>query len=345
MLISKIPSGIYKLSREAVLTAELPLAFTTRTYWRGSSPREILCMFCRQHRLSEPVFTIVSTPINILSESPGSGKKLKVTDLTEEEIEQVNGCGVATSERESAESALTYQCEVKIFSKCQDLIIECFPKDSFKKQSDAVQNTALNILSWLNVYFGDLDMPQEKLNSAAHNFNVRFLHESFFKEFALCRAIHYAYQSENHGIEPLEESHMSLLNTVPGHGVFSLIIEGPDSGVCPSNGSLLFISYSVSLVTEGEHMRQILESSDEFEFEIGAGAVIPHLEAVVTQMSIGQSACFKMDLAPKEFILAAAIDSARSLSLLLSSELSLLSLQCYEDDFMKQFVSVNLASS
>ena len=75
---------------------------------------------------------------------------------------------------------------------------------------------------------------------------------------------------------------MSMLYTMPGQGVFSLNIEGPDSGVCPSNGSLLFISYSVSLVTKAEHMKEILESSDAFGFEIGARAVIPHLEAVVT---------------------------------------------------------------
>jgi hypothetical protein len=124
MLISKIPSGLYKLSREAVLTAELPLAFTTRANWRGSFPREILCMFCCQHRLSEPVFSIVSTPLKGLSESPKSHKKLQGKDSTVEEIEHATGGAIATGASESAESAVTYQCEVKIVSKCQDWIIE-----------------------------------------------------------------------------------------------------------------------------------------------------------------------------------------------------------------------------
>ncbi|XP_041023719.1 small RNA 2'-O-methyltransferase-like isoform X1 [Juglans microcarpa x Juglans regia] len=318
MLISKIPCGLYKLSREAVLMAELPSAFTTRTNWRGSFPRDILCTFCRQHRLSEPVFSTVTTPIKALSESPACGKKLKVTDSTEEEIEHEKGCARDTVARESAESAVTYQCEVKLFSKCQDLIAECFPKDSFKKQNDSVQNTSLKVLSWLNAYFRDLDMTPEKLHSTANSLEIRFCERNFFKEFALCRSIHNVYQSETQGAKFLDENHISMLNTLPGQGVFSLNIDGPDSGVCPSNGCLLFISYSVSLVTESGNRKEVLESSNGFEFEIGAGAVIPHLEAVVTQMSIDQSACFKMDMAPKEFVLAAAVVSARSLSLLSS---------------------------
>ncbi|KAG6696325.1 hypothetical protein I3842_09G142000 [Carya illinoinensis] len=317
MLISKIPCGLYKLSREAVLMAELPSAFTTRTNWRGSYPRDILCTFCRQHRLSEPVFSTETTPIKAPSESPACGKKLRVTDSTEEEIEHEKGCARDTVARESAESAVTYQCGVKVFSKCQDLIVECFPKDSFKKQNDSIQNTSLKILSWLNAYFRDLDMTPEKLNSTANSLEIRFCEKNFSKEFALCRSIHNVYQSETQGAKFLDENHISMPNTLPGQGVFSLNIDGPDSGVCPSNGCLLVISYSVSLVTESGY-KKVLESSDEFEFEIGAGAVIPHLEAVVIQMSIGQSACFKMDMAPKEFVLAAAAVSARNLSLLSS---------------------------
>ena len=109
MLISKIPSGIYKLSREAVLIAEFPLAFTTRTNWRGSLPRDVLFTFCRQHRLSEPVFSTISTPLKAVSESPGSSKKLKVTDSSKEETERASGGAISTEARESVESAVSYQ--------------------------------------------------------------------------------------------------------------------------------------------------------------------------------------------------------------------------------------------
>ncbi|PQQ21239.1 small RNA 2-O-methyltransferase [Prunus yedoensis var. nudiflora] len=197
MVIGKTPSGIYKLSRGAILAAELPLAFTTNAKWKGSFPREMLCTFCRQHRL-EPVFSPQST-LEESSESPKSHKKLKVTDLPVKEAQYANGCVVAAGVKDSVESG-----------------------------------------------------------------------------------------------------------------------EGPDSGVTPSNGSLSSVSYSVSLVTEGEHMKELLESSDDFEFEIASGAVIPHLEPVIMQMTVGQSAFFSMDLPHQELILAAADDSARMLSLLSS---------------------------
>ena len=81
--MNKVPSGIYKLSREAVLAAELPEKFEARSNWRGLLPRDILCTFCRQHRLPEPVF----------SSTTNGGTK---------------------DRRESKE---TFRCEVKIFSK------------------------------------------------------------------------------------------------------------------------------------------------------------------------------------------------------------------------------------
>ncbi|XP_043689599.1 uncharacterized protein LOC122640458 [Telopea speciosissima] len=63
-------------------------------------------------------------------------------------------------------------------------------------------------------------------------------------------------------------------------------------------------------------MKESLESSDEFEFEVGTRAVIPQVEACVTQMSMNQSVHFNTELPPHEFIFAAAGDSAKSISLL-----------------------------
>ncbi|KAH6821086.1 hypothetical protein C2S53_015369 [Perilla frutescens var. hirtella] len=51
---SKTPSGAYKISRDAILAAQLPFAFTTKSNWRGSFPRDILCAFCRSHHLYDP---------------------------------------------------------------------------------------------------------------------------------------------------------------------------------------------------------------------------------------------------------------------------------------------------
>lgn len=295
LLINKTPSGAYKLSRESILAAELPLTFTTRSNWRGSTPREILCTFCRLHRLSEPVFPTVSSLLTSSAEGPGSSKKLKVTESTGE----TNGGG-------------TFKCDVKIFSKCQDLILACSPKVSFKKQNDAIQNASLKVLSLLNIYFKNLDISFEKLTSYGDELDIQLYLQHFSKEFELCPLVHkYSQSIGTHADSFLDSNGTSQLN-----------VEGQGSGTSPSGGSLVCISYSVYMVREGEYMKDLLESSEEFEFEIGNGVAIPVLEAVVTQMFVGQSASFNMELPPRELILAAG-DSTRTPSILSLSKLNL----------------------
>ncbi|XP_037493379.1 small RNA 2'-O-methyltransferase, partial [Jatropha curcas] len=315
MLISKMPGGNYKLSREAILAAELPSIFTTKSNWRGSFPREILCSFCRQHRLSEPVFSTTTLPESCLSRS---NKKVKVTEAVEQNTEYANGIGTAVDHHKSVEYGSIFRCEIKIYSKCQDLIIECAPKGIYKKQNDSIHNASLKVLSWLSEYFKDPSMPVENLNYLADVLDIRFCPENFFKEFLLCPSFHNIQHRGKQGGKLTEARNMNVSSTSPGQDVCSLSIEGPDSGAYPSNGSLLCISYSVSLVTDDNQVKELLESNDEFEFEMGTGAVICPLEAVLTQMSVGQSAFFRMDLPPQEFILAAADDSERIISLLSS---------------------------
>ncbi|KAK1560775.1 hypothetical protein Q3G72_030791 [Acer saccharum] len=318
MLVNLMPSGVYKLSREAILAAELPVAFTTRTNWRGSFPREILSTFCRQHWLSEPVFSTSSISLKASSETSRLDKKLKVSESVEQDKECVSGGGTATNDLKSVGSESAFKCEVKLFSKSQDIILECSPKEFYKKQSDSIQNTSLKVLSWLNQYFKDPNMSSEKLHYSASALDIRFYPENFFKKFSLYLSMLNIQQSETQGGNFLRSNSMNTQNTMPENGVCCLSTGGPDSGVYPSNGCLLFISYSVSLVTEGGNTKELLESREEFEFEIGSGAVIPHVEAVVTQMSIGQSACFNTELPIQELILSAADDSARLIPLLLS---------------------------
>ncbi|XP_057471735.1 small RNA 2'-O-methyltransferase-like [Actinidia eriantha] len=321
ILIGKIPSGLYKLSRDAVIAAELPGEFTTRSNWRGSSPRDLLCTFCRQHRLSEPIFSAISNPLESLPESSGSHKKLKVSESGNQVINEI---GNDDGGRKPVGSRETFRCEVKIFSRCQDLIIECSPTKSFKKQNDAIQNAALKVLSWLNKYFKKLDMPLQELTSYGNVLDIKFDSELLLREFALGISVFTFWQSM--GAQEgsvLESICINQLNGKLGDQMRHINIEAPDSGVSPSNGSLACIVYSIYLVTEGEYMKELIESSEEFEFEIGSGSVISCLESVVTQMSVGQSARFHMELPPKELILASACDSSRILPLLNSRGCSL----------------------
>lgn len=323
MLISKIPNGNYKLSREAILTAELPSVFTTKANWRGSFPREILCTFCRQHQLSEPIFSPTSIPLKASCKLPRSQKKLKVTEAAELATEYTNGGSLNAGDGESVGLESSFRCEVKVFSKGQDLIMECSPKEIYKKQSDAIQSASLQVLSWLNAYFKNLGMPLEKLNCSADALDIRLTSENFLKEFALCQSLHNVQQCGNQGSKLPESKSTNMEYTLSGQDVCLPNIEGSYSGVCPSSGSLLCISYSVSLVTEGGHTKELIESKDEFEFEIGNGTVVSTLEGVVTQMSVGQCAHFNMNLPPHEFILAAVDDPARIVSLLSSEICSL----------------------
>lgn len=313
-----MPSGIYKLSRDAILAAELPLTFTTRTNWRGSFPREILSSFCRQHRLLEPVISTSSIPAKASSELSRSNKKLKVSESAEQETEYANGNGAVDTDAKLV-LASSFTCEVKLYSRCQDLILECAPNILYKKQNDAVQSACLKVLSWLSAYFKDIDMPLEKQKQLANVFDIKFYPQKFSKEVALGQYVHNFQHNETLGVKG-PKSNSSILNDGVENDVSSMVIEGPDSGVCPSNGSLLCVCYSVSLLRKGELQKELLESTEEFEFEMGTGAVIPCFEAVVTQMSVGQSACFYTELPPQDLVLAAAKDSANAIAFLSSCE-------------------------
>lgn len=295
MLVNKIPSGAYKISRDALLAANLPLAFTTKSNWRGSLPRDILCTFCRFHHLSEPVFSTQSSSLDASPDLFGSRKKLKVMQSKEEKTESG-----------------AFSCEVKIHSKNQELILRCSPQEYHSKQMDAMQSSALKVLSWLNMFFENPDMSSEMLNLSAQKLDIHFTPHFFFKEFALCHSM-YNFGNSRTGtcINSAEADEPSLID-----------IGGQNCGVTPSNGSLVCISYSVSLFREVDCIKEHLESCEEFEFEIGNETVLPHLEAAVAQMAVGQSAYFHTELPPDELILAAAGDSASALSLLSSSKLA-----------------------
>ncbi|KAL1833949.1 hypothetical protein ACET3Z_003600 [Daucus carota] len=304
ILINKVPDGVYKLSREAILAAEMPTAFTTRSNWRGSYPRDILCTICRQHRLSVPEIISLEN-----AEVPGVHKKMKLTDPREQET---NGGGVALG---VAGVGGTFKCKIKIFSRSQELIMCCTPKESFKKQSDAIQDAALKILTWLNNYFQNPEISVENLTTSGHEIDIQFYPQCFFKEFKL-------YQSVHNSSRLLNSDCLSRNTGFLKSTMFSVNDNDQMLGVSLSTGSLACISYSIYLLA-GECMKEQLESSEEFEFEIGVKAVSPHFEAVVTQMSLGQSISYNKEVPSIELIMAAATDPERILSLLNSGGCSL----------------------
>ncbi|PIN12640.1 putative protein HEN1/CORYMBOSA2 [Handroanthus impetiginosus] len=305
MLVNMIPSGAYKISRDAILAAKLPLAYTTKSNWRGSYPRDILCSFCRLHHLSEPVFSTQTILLDSSVDLLGSRKKLKVTESRNEEK---SVAGLATASGDLVGSLGPFNCEVKIYSKNQESVIQCSPQESHRKQNDAIQSAALKVLSWLNIFIENPEMPLEKLISLGEKYDIHFTPGCLFKQLEFCHSVHNSGTSMS----------QTCNDDAEGDELSFIEIGGQNSGVTPSNGSLACISYTVSLFREEDYMKEHLESCEEFEFEIGNEAVLPYLEAAVAQMAVGQSAYFRVELPPNEFILAAAYDSLATLSLLSS---------------------------
>ncbi|KAL5977367.1 hypothetical protein ACLOJK_021713 [Asimina triloba] len=318
MLISRVPDGNYKLSREATLAAELPNAFTTRSNWRGSFPRELLCMFCRLHRLSEPVFLTRNTnPSDTSSEISEIYKKSKQSELTDETEHPNSGTGDSNDGDQGGQG--TFVCEVNVLTKEEDVVIQCYGGDPYRRQNDAIQSAALKVLTWLNMYFTELDMPIKKLSSLGNDHGVHFNAQVVSRVFEFCPDVHSVQKRSilrncsSHG----SSGSPNQLSVEDGTGISRLKIEGPETGISPSTGSLVCISYSISLVREGEYVGQPLESKDEFEFEIGACSVNQQLETCIIQMSVDQSAHFITELPSKDLILAASGDElAKPLSLL-----------------------------
>lgn len=293
MLLGKAPDGHYKLSREAILAAELPTVFTARSNWRGPLPKELLCVFCRLHRLLEPLFSVKTIDSSETLPSDAC-KKIKLPEVA---IEAKMGNGLVTTE-ESLDKSSAFKCEVKILSRRQDVVLECFSDNTYKKESDAIQNVALKVLTWFSEYFKNLDLPIEKLTSFALAHNVIIHPINFSREFATLVSIYDPKQSYRPHLK--DESGVILFN-----------VEGDDSGVFPSHGSLACISYVVKLAREGEPVKEVIESKVDFEFEIGTGAAVSQLEAAVTQLSVNQAAQFITVLPSRDLLFAAASQSAK----------------------------------
>uniref|UniRef100_A0A453BLH3 Small RNA 2'-O-methyltransferase n=1 Tax=Aegilops tauschii subsp. strangulata TaxID=200361 RepID=A0A453BLH3_AEGTS len=281
ILLRKLPDGIYKISKDSILVAELPCVYA-RTSWKGPSPRDLLCSFCRLQRLSEPYFA-------------------------------ANRC--ANDGRIAKENPDMFKCSVKIYSKKRDLLLEYSTDYSWSKETDAIQNSALKVLIWFNRYFKQLNTPVEKLYLPKSTDGFTIYPNIFLQEFAMCLSVYGKTSGGDSrtcsavGYFSMDTSYQQLESSA-----FLTDIDGQDSGVFPSHGSLACISYSVHLFMKDSRKRYLLEVNNEFEFEIGAGAVRNQLESCATQLSVNQSACFVDQLSDRDLSLAAACELSLDLS-------------------------------
>ncbi|VAH46033.1 unnamed protein product [Triticum turgidum subsp. durum] len=308
ILLRKLPDGIYKISKDSILVAELPCVYT-RTSWKGPSPRDLLCSFCRLQRLSEPYFAAnrVSASCNVLGSAVGS------EEMGSPKATAGNQC--ANDGRIAKENPDMFKCSVKIYSKKRDLLLEYSTDCSWSKETDAIQNSALKVLIWFNRYFKQLNTPVEKLNLPKSTDGFTIYPNIFLQEFAMCLSVYGKTSGGDSrtcsavGYFSMDTSYQQLES-----GAFLTYIDGQDSGVFPSHGSLACISCSVQLFMKDSRKRYLLEVNNEFEFEIGAGAVRNQLESCATQLSVNQSACFVDQLSDRDLSLAAACELSPDLS-------------------------------
>uniref|UniRef100_A0A453BLF8 Small RNA 2'-O-methyltransferase n=5 Tax=Triticinae TaxID=1648030 RepID=A0A453BLF8_AEGTS len=308
ILLRKLPDGIYKISKDSILVAELPCVYA-RTSWKGPSPRDLLCSFCRLQRLSEPYFAAnrVSASCNVLGSAVGS------EEMGSAKATAGNQC--ANDGRIAKENPDMFKCSVKIYSKKRDLLLEYSTDYSWSKETDAIQNSALKVLIWFNRYFKQLNTPVEKLYLPKSTDGFTIYPNIFLQEFAMCLSVYGKTSGGDSrtcsavGYFSMDTSYQQLESSA-----FLTDIDGQDSGVFPSHGSLACISYSVHLFMKDSRKRYLLEVNNEFEFEIGAGAVRNQLESCATQLSVNQSACFVDQLSDRDLSLAAACELSLDLS-------------------------------
>ncbi|WVZ62005.1 hypothetical protein U9M48_011805, partial [Paspalum notatum var. saurae] len=305
ILLGKLPDGNHKMSRDSILAAELPFVYS-RFSWKGPPPRELLFSFCRHQRLSEPHFAVSRALSGVLRSAASSEESGAAAKCVENQNNDV---------KIDKENPDMFKCEVRICSRKQEILLEYSAADTWSKESDAIQNSALKVLIWFNNHFKQLNKNTDKLSLSECMDGFKIHPNIFLQEFAMCLSVYgKTVVSDSEicsAVGPLsmDTSKKQLESTAT-----LTCVEGPDSGVFPSHGSLACISYTASLVMKDKAKTYLLESLNEFEFEIGTGAVSNQLESCVTQLSVNQTALFVAELPPRNLILAAASEFSREIS-------------------------------
>ncbi|EFJ20229.1 hypothetical protein SELMODRAFT_418472 [Selaginella moellendorffii] len=147
LALGKSPSGSYKLSRGALLTAELPPTFTSKSRWRGSTPRSLLNEFCHQSHLLAPTFC--SYPVKGDSNDSCAGY-------------EDHGCTADTSDQtDQAENNGNVNAAQGPFL-CKLRMLVCgAPREfeserSYRNRNDAIQSACLQALLYFDTSLAHL---------------------------------------------------------------------------------------------------------------------------------------------------------------------------------------------
>ncbi|KAH9288302.1 hypothetical protein KI387_032419, partial [Taxus chinensis] len=336
MLLSRTPRGNYKLSRDAILVAELPTSFTTRSRWHGALPRDLLVESCHHYLLSDPDFFLsvdgtswIDSRVE-LQNSKHTNQGERYSNGTEKRAEMLkrdkgekNGALNDIQNMESDKDSMVrgpFVCVVKILSKTGESIIECASEHSYRSRTDAIQSASLKALH--HKYFksdhvlcatfrGNPVTPEISDHVSVEDLNKKPASPQL-PSVAFCISDNVFSSHEISSSEYCDMSfstqskflHNDEMDFDYYHDMTHLHTGGSNSGKAPTSGTIACISYRVCLIDEC--VRECLEHREDFEFEIGTGAVIPQLEVCVTCISVNESKSFCTPLPPENEILAAA---------------------------------------
>uniref|UniRef100_A0A804QTH2 HEN1 double-stranded RNA binding domain-containing protein n=2 Tax=Zea mays TaxID=4577 RepID=A0A804QTH2_MAIZE len=215
------------MSRDSILAAELPSAYS-RFSWKGLSPRDLLCSFCRLQRLPEPHFVVSRVSCDTLMLAVSSEERGAPAGSAENQY--------TNDVRINKEKPDLFKCEVNIRSRKQEILLEYSAADTWSKESDAIQNSSLKVLIWFNNYFKRLTSKTSKLYLSESTADVKVHSNIFLQEFAMCLSVY----GKNGGSDSAMCSAVGpfSMDTRKKHleSTAKLThIEGPDSGVFPSH--------------------------------------------------------------------------------------------------------------
>ncbi|EFJ14340.1 hypothetical protein SELMODRAFT_423789 [Selaginella moellendorffii] len=162
LALGKSPSGSYKLSRGALLTAELPPTFTSKSRWRGSTPRSLLNEFCHQSHLLAPTFC--SYPVKGDSNDSCAGY-------------EDHGCTADTSDQtDQAENNGNVNAAQGPFL-CKLRMLVCgAPREfeserSYRNRNDAIQSACLQALLYFDTSLAHL---MSSLNQSSGSLSLEY---------------------------------------------------------------------------------------------------------------------------------------------------------------------------
>ncbi|CAK9276567.1 unnamed protein product [Sphagnum jensenii] len=342
MMLGRTPGGAYKLSRQAVAVVDLPSTYSCRLQWRGANPRALLVKFCQQHWLPRPQFACSFPPPKWPSRSALNSADHERSNAVIESatLQEDNSIDYADEDSESDSKALqASQPQGNVQGPFQYTVmlqwcegdkeapgdkIEFMSEGFFRTRYDAIQSAALKALHHYNTLYKSGQHLATTVHVANHD-------QSHFSELSSstaggkCKCNKVEMAGEDAGLFNAPADFFTA-NVTQQTGpasekreLFHVIAEQDTVGEKPPCRSMVTVSYQVTAVadvatpfaytnTELEKTNLeniVLEVQHEFEFELGAGAVIAPFEECVSHAHVGQTLCFQVPaLQPVGLLLA-----------------------------------------